>query len=68
MSLLKPFGVILNILERLFGMSARNGAKPLVYACLTPQRELEGMGPCPARPCPALPCLTSQKELENVLM
>lgn len=35
--------VIMNILVRFIGMSARNGSKPLAYACLASQSELEGM-------------------------
>ena len=35
--------IIMNILVRLMGQSSRNGAKPLIYACLAPQAELEGV-------------------------
>ena len=43
MDFFKPMAVIMNILVRFIGMSARNGSKPLAYACLAPQPELEGM-------------------------
>ena len=43
MDFFKPMAVIMNILVRVIGMSARNGSKPLAYACLASQSELEGM-------------------------
>ena len=45
MDFFKPMAVIMNILVRFIGvgMSARNGSKPLAYACLASQTELEGM-------------------------
>ena len=39
----KPSAYVLNIIARTQGMRPGRGAKPLVYACLAPESELEGM-------------------------